>query len=112
MNRGGLGGCDVVWHGGGVARGIGREEDGWGGVGDDSGEYDGAEGVKERGLVERMPRKCVWVGVVEVDDGVEDDSHTAVVVVGLGNGLLVDYGVWAERRVGGIVVVEEVEPCV
>ena len=50
--------------------------------------------------------------MVEVDDGVEDDGHTAVVVVGLGNGLLVDYGVWAERRVGGIVVVEEVEPCV
>ena len=50
--------------------------------------------------------------MVEVGDGVEDDGNTAVVVVGLGNGLLVDDGVRAERRVGGIVVVKEVEPCV
>ena len=50
------------------------------------------------------------MGVAEIDDGVEDDGNTAVVVIGLGNGLLVDDGVWAERRVGGIVVVEEVEP--
>ena len=100
----------MVRHGWDGPRGVCREVYGGGRVGDDSGEDDRSEGVEEVGLVKSMPWKGGGVWVVEVDEGVEDDGNTAVIVVGLGNCLLVDDGLLTERRVGGIVVVEEVEP--